>query len=154
MADEDLLLKDQLCFAIYKTAKEYNRFYAVPLKKYYLTYVQYITLLALWEHDHSTVNDLGKVLELDSGTLTPLLKLLEKRGWLTRERSRVDERKVIVSLTPKAKKLKPQIMAEVSSCLDNMGYSYDEIHQLITMVDQINQRVKDAEAKEPHLAEV
>ena len=94
-----LRLDNQLCFALYAGSKEVIRMYKPFLSAHGLTYTQYIVLLVLWEEDHITVSDLGKRLLLDSGTLTPLLKKLEAAKILTRERSKNDERTVIVSLT-------------------------------------------------------
>lgn len=76
-------LDDELCFAIYTTQKIYNKFYVESLKEYGLTYPQYITLLALWENNEPMmIKELGKKLNLDNGTLTPLLRRMEKEGWV------------------------------------------------------------------------
>jgi DNA-binding MarR family transcriptional regulator len=105
--DELLKLNNQLCFALYVCSKEVIRKYKPLLDPLGLTYTSYITLLALWEEDGITVKTLGEKLFLDSGTLTPLLKKMEKDGWLTRCRGS-DERTVTISLTPKSEALKIQ----------------------------------------------
>ncbi|MBO5329372.1 MAG: MarR family transcriptional regulator, partial [Anaerotignum sp.] len=87
-----LKLGVQLCFPLYACAKETVRLYKPYLDELDLTYTQYITMLVLWEHEKLTVKELGKRLYLDSGTLTPLLKKLEAKGLLKRERSKEDER--------------------------------------------------------------
>ena len=98
-------LEDELCFSIYTAQRFYNRFYTEALKKYNLTYAQYITLLVLWESkEKMIIRDLGLRLKLDTGTLTPLLKRMEKEGWVTRTKTKADGRKVYITLTDKAEK--------------------------------------------------
>lgn len=92
-------LEEQLCFAVYQAGHAFNRMYRSVLADLGLTYPQYLVMLVLWENDGLTVKALGDRLMLDSGTLTPLLKRLEGAGVIRRERSREDERQVIVSLT-------------------------------------------------------
>ncbi len=97
--NEMQLLSNQLCFSLYACSKEIVRLYKPYLDPYGLTYTQYIVLLALWEMDDVPVSELGRRLTLDSGTLTPLLKKLEKLQLLTRTRSSKDERSVRIRLT-------------------------------------------------------
>jgi DNA-binding MarR family transcriptional regulator len=89
----------QLCFALYSTSLAMTKTYKPLLAKHKLTYPQYLVLLVLWEQDGLTVNAIGDRLFSDSGTLTPLLKRLEKLGFVQRQRAREDERKVIITLT-------------------------------------------------------
>ena len=95
----DWKLEEQLCFLLYASSRNVIKAYKDILKPYGLTYTQYITLVTLWEQDHQLVSDLGARLQLDSGTLTPLLKTLEKDGRITRNRDTVDQRKVYIDLT-------------------------------------------------------
>ncbi len=97
---EQLLLKKQLCFPMYACSRKIVGSYAPYLKPLGLTYTQYVVLMALWEHESLNVGQLGEILHLDAGTLTPLLKKLEKAGYVTRERSKKDERITIISITP------------------------------------------------------
>lgn len=108
-----LHLDSQLCFALYSTSRALTKVYQPLLRKLSedLTYPQYLVLLALWERNHQCVTELGKVLLLDSGTLTPLLKRMESAGWLARQRSDVDERSVTVSLSKKAQRLQTKALA-------------------------------------------
>lgn len=92
-------LEEQLCFLLYASSRNVIKAYKDILQPYALTYTQYITLVALWEQDHQLVSDLGSRLQLDSGTLTPLLKKLEKDGRITRSRDTLDQRKVFIDLT-------------------------------------------------------
>ena len=100
-----LKLKSQLCFPLYACSKEIIRKYKPFLDKFDLTYTQYITMMALWENESMNVRELGLVLFLDSGTLTPVLKKLESKGYLERKRSKEDERNLIVTVTEKGWKL-------------------------------------------------
>jgi MarR family transcriptional regulator, organic hydroperoxide resistance regulator len=104
--EEGLRLSNQLCFATYSAAHAFNKVYKPLLDRLGLTYPQFLVLLVLWEQDRLTVNEIGRHLFLDSGTLTPLLKRLETAGLLRRTRDPVDERQVRVSLTAKARDLK------------------------------------------------
>ena len=101
-----LALDNQLCFSLYVCSKEIIRRYQPLLEPLGLTYTMYITLLSLWEKDRVTVKDLGKRLFLDSGTLTPVLKKMEKNSLITRSRSSKDERTVLVCLTGEGRALK------------------------------------------------
>ena len=115
-----LLLRNQLCFPIYACAREVIKAYHEPLSALDLTYTQYLVMMVLWEEKKKSVRELGECLYLDSGTLTPLLKKMEAKGYIVRERCPEDERCVIVSLTAKGEALRkdaesvPRCMAEKS----------------------------------------
>lgn len=137
-----LKLENQLCFPLYVSAKEVVRTYKPHLDKLGITYTQYITLMALWEKEEIGVKDLGNLLYLDSGTLTPLLKKLESQGLIRRNRSAVDERCVMITLTKKGKALKEQaqdIPQKVGSCLP---LSEDEATTLYTLLHKIMRDVR------------
>ena len=93
-------LGSMLCFTVYSTAHAFNRAYKPLLDALGLTYPQYLAMFALWEHDNLSVKELGELLHLDSGTLTPLFKRLEAMGLVRRARDPADERSVRISLTP------------------------------------------------------
>lgn len=101
-----LKLENQLCFPLYVASKEIVRQYKPFLDELNMTYTQYITMMVMWEHKELTVKELGQYLYLDSGTLTPLLKTMEKKGWVERNRSKEDERVLNVSITESGEKLK------------------------------------------------
>ena len=103
---DGLKLENQLCFPLYACAKEIVRKYTPYLGELDLTYTQYLVLMVLWEKESVTVGQLGETLCLDAGTLTPLLKRLEKAGYVTRQRSREDERITIIAITAEGNKLK------------------------------------------------
>lgn len=118
-----LALDAQLCFALYSASRAMTRAYAVLLDPLGLTYPQYVTLLVLWEQDGVSVTEIGMRLELDSGTLTPLLKRLEQQGLIRRTRSEADERVVLIWLTLKGRTLKEQAKQIPVALLRRAGLS-------------------------------
>ena len=108
---DPLQLDQMLCFAVYAAGHAFTRFYKPRLDALGLTYPQYLVFLVLWEADDITVKALGDKLFLDSGTITPMLKRLEARGLLERQRDTVDERQVRVRLTEEGRDLRAQALA-------------------------------------------
>lgn len=114
-----LKLTNQLCFPLYACSREIIKQYKPFLDEIDLTYTQYITMLVLWERTSINVKSLGELLYLDSGTLTPLLKKLESKGYITRQRSMEDERNLIVTITGDGEALKERavsIPSELAKC--------------------------------------
>lgn len=107
---DKLKLENQLCFPLYAASKEIVRHYKPFLDKLDMTYTQYITMMVMWEHKELTVKELGQYLYLDSGTLTPLLKTMEKKGWVERNRSKEDERVLNVSITARGQALREKAL--------------------------------------------
>lgn len=103
---EQLKLENQLCFPLYACSRKIVGSYTPYLKPLGLTYTQYIVFLVLWEKESVNVGQLGEILCLDAGTLTPLLKRLDKEGFVTRKRSEEDERVTVISITDKGNELK------------------------------------------------
>ncbi len=99
MDHEELKLENQLCFPLYACSREVIKRYRPFLDGIGLTYTQYVVMMVLWEARTLSVKELGQKLYLDSGTLTPVLKSLEQKGYLTRQRSHEDERVLIVTIT-------------------------------------------------------
>ena len=110
-AYDHLLLDNQLCFALYAATNAITRAYREPLGKLGLTYPQYLAMVALWEDGTHTVGSLADTLQLDSSTLTPLLKRLEAAGWLSRTRDAGDARIVRIELTSAGKALRRPVAA-------------------------------------------
>lgn len=108
---DHLLLDNQLCFALYAATNAITRIYRGPLGKLGLTYPQYLAMLVLWERGAHTVKNLAEALQLDSSTLTPLLKRLETAGWISRTRDPRDERVVRIELTAAGKALRRPVSA-------------------------------------------
>ena len=114
-----LKLENQLCFPLYACAREIVKRYKPFLDAIDLTYTQYIAMMVLWERKIVNVKELGQFLYLDSGTLTPLLKKLERKGLVTRTRSAQDERQLMVSITESGEALKDQaveIPLQIAGC--------------------------------------
>ena len=136
--NERLKLENQLCFPLYVCAKEVVRRYTPLLEPYGLTYTQYIAMMVLWEHRSLTVKELGKYLFLDSGTLTPMLKRMERSGWLRRSRSDRDERVVVVSITEEGDRLQDQLTnvpTEMARCLTLQNEEATQLYKLLnTMI--------------------
>lgn len=139
---DKLKLENQLCFAFYVCSKEIIRKYKDLLDPYKLTYTHYITLLALWEEDNVTVKDLGKKVYLDSGTLTPLLVKLEKNGYITREKSVYDERKVFIKLTAEGWELRDKLIdlpdIIIDKMFENASHKPKNSSFLLSTVHEIN----------------
>jgi len=115
-----LLLQNQLCFPLYACSKEVIRKYRPYLEPFDLTYTQYIVMLVIWEEKKINVKTLGQRLYLDSGTLTPVLKCLESKGYITRRRCKNDERVLYAELTPDGEELREQMLhipTELAQCV-------------------------------------
>lgn len=137
MKYKQLLLENQLCFPLYAASREVVKKYKPYLNEIGLTYTQYIVMLVLWEEEMINVKEMGKLLLLDSGTLTPLLKKLEGEGLITRKRSNDDERNLEISLTEKGNSLKEKakdIPSKVGSCID---LSLEEVIELQRLLNKI-----------------
>lgn len=137
---EVLKLGNQLCFPLYACAKEVIRIYRKPLEKIGLTYTQYIVMMVLWEFGDMSEKEIGEKLYLDSGTLTPVLKKLEKSGFVARKRSMDDERFVRICLTDLGQKLKQRAL-DIPMALDGcIKLSYDE---MVTLRKLLNKALKE-----------
>ena len=141
---EQLKLEKQLCFPLYAAAKEVVRKYKPYLDELDLTYTQYITMMVLWEKESLNVKELGSILYLDSGTLTPLLKKLEAKGYVSRQRCKEDERNLIICITEKGNALKekaatiPSDMTEkfVNLTAEEIKIMYHALYKLLSQVQQ------------------
>lgn len=131
---EALKLDNQLCFPLYAAAKEVVRRYKPFLDEIDLTYTQYITMMVLWEQHSINVKALGEHLYLDSGTLTPLLKKLEAKGYVKRTRSEHDERNVLIEITPAGDQLAERakyIPAKMGGCIPLSSDEAVTLYQLL-----------------------
>lgn len=134
---DSLKLENQLCFPIYAAAKEIVRRYNEPLSKIGLTYTQYIAMMVLWEKKKVSVRELGEALYLDSGTLTPLLKKLEAKGYVERHRSENDERVMEVSLTEEGESLKDQALSVPEYMACHVGIDREEAEVLCRILKKV-----------------
>ncbi|MCC5797141.1 MAG: MarR family transcriptional regulator [Methylophaga sp.] len=136
----NLKLDNQLCFALYGATNAITRLYRELLKDYDLTYPQYLVLLVLWQQDGVPVKTLSERLKLDTGTLSPLIKRLEKNGFIVRKRSEVDERMVHVHLTQHAKAIEPAVanIQNQVACHTNLNN-----HDFFELLNRLNKLAED-----------
>jgi DNA-binding MarR family transcriptional regulator len=143
--DKDLLrLSRQLCFALYSTSHAFTRAYKPLLEPLGLTYPQYLVMLVLWEEDDVTVKEIGARLQLDSGTLTPLLKRLDAAGLVTRTRDSGDERQVRVALTPAGSALRAKAEGIPRRLAELIGAPVAEIVALRDRLTEIRDRINES----------
>ena len=140
---EALKIENQLCFPLYACSREIIKQYKPFLDELDLTYTQYIAMMILWEKKSVTVKEMGQCLYLDSGTLTPLLKKLESKGFLTRTRSVKDERNLIVTITDAGEKLKEKavsVPAQVAQCTtlepEEAAMLYRILYKMLGQLDE------------------
>lgn len=138
MAYEQLKLENQLCFPVYATSRLITREYQPLLDRLEITYPQYLVLMVLWENDNLPVNDIAKKLILNTNTITPLLKRMEKEGLLFRKRSDKDERKVIVQLTEKGKGLQKEAAKIPEELVKRLSDSEIKLDDLIKLKESLN----------------
>lgn len=136
-----LLLDSQLCFPLYALSRQVTAQYRPLLEKLDLTYPQYLVLLLLWESDNRTVGELGERLLLDSGTLTPLLKRMEQKGLLTRQRNPADERQVTIQLTESGRGLQQQAMDIPTQLVQSLNLDEQQVVDLKNQVQTILQQL-------------
>lgn len=130
MKYDNLKLENQLCFALYSATHALTRAYRNVLEDKGLTYTQYLVLLVLWENDGMSVSTIAQRLDLDSASLTPILKRLESNGLLSRIRNKNDERVVEITLTPKCKALQEEIAYVQKGVAGKTGLSMNDFNQL------------------------
>ncbi|MGI6535769.1 MAG: MarR family winged helix-turn-helix transcriptional regulator [Eggerthellaceae bacterium] len=133
-SDEALKLENQLCFPLYAASRKIVSAYTPYLKPLGITYTQYITFMVLWEEDGLFVGDICARLHLDNGTLTPLLKKMEKQGFVVRRRDEADERKVRVFLTDEGRAMKDRVRdipRKVGSCVDLDAEEAQTLYRLL-----------------------
>lgn len=142
MKDDQLILERQLSFILYVCSKETIRRYQTYLEELNLTYTQYLVMLVLWNGDNIPVNELGKRLYLDSGTLTPMLKKLETKNLLKRVRDTVDGRNVLVTLTDEGREMRESAKDIPQTIFDETGIPEDVANDMITKLNEILKKVK------------
>jgi len=135
--DHTAKLSDLLCFDLYAAARAVTRVYRPHLAALGLTYPQYLVMSALWQHAPRTVKELGKQLDLDSGTLSPLLKRLEATGLVTRHRRADDERAVEIAPTPKGRTLVQDAAGVASALATELGITAQEARRLRGLLGQL-----------------
>ncbi len=140
---EQLKLRNQLCFPIYLCSKEIIRRYTPWLEELDLTYTQYIVMMFFWEKKKSNVKEIGKTLLLDPSTLTPLLKKLEKKGYISRTKSTIDERNLEIKITQKGEDLKNKaklIPEKMGNCI---ALSKEEAITLYSLLAKVLKNIEN-----------
>jgi len=137
-------LGNQLCFPLYVIAKEITGLYRPLLEELDITYPQYLVMMVLWEHQRLTVNQIGEKLFLDSGTITPLLKRLEAKSYIVRQRKIEDERVVEISLTDEGERLQDKACLIPEKMNDRLNLSETDVQELkqaiSKLLDKINKK--------------
>lgn len=136
MADS-LKLETQICFPVYALSREITSLYRPLLDKLDITYPQYLVLLVLWETQQQSVNQIGEKLQLDNGTLTPLLKRLEQKGMVNRTRSTQDERVVMISLTEAGKSIQDEATSIPEQLIKALNVQIEDLVNLKNVVNKI-----------------
>jgi DNA-binding MarR family transcriptional regulator len=142
-------LDNHLCFALYAASSHMTRIFLPFLQKLGVTYPQYLVLVVLWERDSQGVGDLASTLGMDFGTLSPMLKRIEKKGLVARRRDPADERRVVVSLTPKGEALRKRTQQMLGQfyCFLNVP-----VEELFDLKDRLRRFVRTAGATESEAA--
>jgi DNA-binding MarR family transcriptional regulator len=135
--ENPLALDQQVCFALAVAARSVIALYRPLLEPMGLTHPQYLVMLALWEHEPLRVSELSRLIVLDPGTLSPLLKRLEASGYVRRERDPKDERALAVSLTPKGRALRDDAMAIPPAIVERLGMDVSELLDLHTRLTKV-----------------
>lgn len=147
----ELRLENQFCFPLYACAKEVVRQYRKPLEDLNLTYTQYIVMMVLWEYGGMTEGELGRKVHLDSGTLAPLLKRLEKQGLIERKRPESNERKLFLTLTPEGAALEQKarsVPAAMRGCIQMPQ------EELLLLRELLNKALQSMERGDEHGSEL
>ena len=129
-----LKIENQICFPLYACSREIIKSYKPFLDEIDLTYTQYIAMMVLWAHKSINVKAMGEILYLDSGTLTPVLKKLESKGYITRRRSTADERNLVVTITDSGEALKEKavtVPAEIAKCFNLEPEEAAELYRIL-----------------------
>jgi len=134
--EEQLKLDNQLCFSLYTASRLITRMYQPYLKEIDLTYLQYIVMLVMWEKEKIVLKELGKLLYLDSGTLSPLIKKLEKKDLIKKQRSEKDERVLEVEITQKGKQLKEKAKDIPFKIAEKTGLTMEQYNSIKTKTDE------------------
>jgi MarR family transcriptional regulator, organic hydroperoxide resistance regulator len=135
---DHLKINNQLCFPIYAASRLITREYQPYLDKLGITYPQYLVMMVLWESDKISVNEISRLLILNTNTVTPLLKRMESLGILTRTRSESDERKVIVELTSKGKEMREKASVIPGQLVNGLNAADLSIDEIIDLRDKLN----------------
>ncbi|MFE9200961.1 MarR family winged helix-turn-helix transcriptional regulator [Micromonospora sp. NPDC007230] len=147
--DDPLALEQQVCFALSVAARGVVAVYRPLLEPMGLTHPQYLVMLALWQHGPLSVRDLSRLLQLDPGTLSPLLKRLEVSGYLQRERNPADERSLAVTLTAKGRALRSRAERIPPAIVERLGMPLDDLRKLHAALTEVIEAAQQASKAAP-----
>mgnify|MGYP000961780636 CR=1 FL=1 len=148
MNDEILKLEKQLCFRLYAVSRNMTRLYKPLLDKFNLTYPQYIIMLVMFEHKHIKFNDLSAIVDLRTGTLTPILQKLVRTGYINRIVDSTDKRKIFLELTELGEKLQKDIIEVPIGLYTQLQITPEMYKVLTTELDQLSNILKNVEVRE------
>lgn len=137
VTNENVELDNHMCFYMYVTSRAIQRMYMPVLKTMGLTYPQYLVLVALYDKQSLKINELGELLDLEYGTLSPLLKRMADRKLISRTRSENDERIVRLSILPDGKELRQEALSLPQMLADNSGLTDDEWQQMVNLTKKM-----------------
>lgn len=140
--NKKLLLQNQLCFPIYAASRLITQLYTEHFKAFDLTYPQYLVFMVLWEKAPRKVTEIADLLLLDTGTITPLIKRMEKRGWVVRKRSTKDERSVEVHLTAEGRKMEKNFASVPDQMVCALDCQKSELDVLKSSLNKLNEQMK------------
>lgn len=143
MTDPILQLDKQLCFRLYSVSRKMTKAYTPYLEKFNLTYPQYIIMLVMFEHKELDFKKLSKIVELKTGTLTPILQNLEKLGYINRIPNKDDKRKVTISLSEKGKEISTEIVSVPLGLSSKLKVSLEMYQTLVKELDDLSEMLND-----------
>jgi DNA-binding MarR family transcriptional regulator len=138
---DKVTIDEMLCFALYAASRATTDVYRPLLEELGLTYPQYLVMIVLWEHETCSVKDIGRILHLDSGTLSPLLKRLESAGFIKRQRRVEDERVVDITLTDEGRELSRRAADVPTQISCKFGIEFDEYIELLGLLKKLTERL-------------
>jgi DNA-binding MarR family transcriptional regulator len=138
---DNISIDNMLCFALYAASRATTDVYRPLLEELGLTYPQYLVMIVLWEHETCSVKDIGRILHLDSGTLSPLLKRLESAGFIRRQRRANDERVVDISLTDEGRALRKRAADVPARISCKFGIGFDEYIELLKLLKKLTEHL-------------
>jgi DNA-binding MarR family transcriptional regulator len=140
---DNLKIDNQLCFRIYSASRGIIRMYKPLLDKLGITYPQYVTMMVLWEKEKIDFKSLSNILDMKTGTLTPILQKLVAKGYIYKEKNQHDDRKVTIVLSKLGKQIKDEATCIPKEMLENLGLSRDEYLKYNNILDELIQKINN-----------
>lgn len=144
MSNDNLKLDKQICYRVYTASRLMTRLYQPLLDALHLTYPQYVTMMVMWEFESIDFRELGKILQMSTGTLTPIIQRLVKLGYVAKHKNPADDRKAIVTLTESGKQLKEDAQNIPESLAEKLDLSMEEYLEFVKTLDLLNSKLNQA----------